>query len=505
MMKLDLNTGIKIIIVLLAVFVVGGAMFSPSFGKQITKPDNRIAYAAESVDQHMYLPIILGFESSYSKATLFGVEFVGTVVDYNDLDRLNAHWARRNGLEWSRVEKVEGVYDWGNVQGLETNLIETSEMGLEVILVVRSTPEWAQEDYGSFCGPIKDSKRQAFANFMYEAVKRYSAPPYNVKYWQIWNEPDMDRRLVDIEPERKTEPYGCWGDATDGYFGGGEYADVLEVVTPRIKQADPQAQVVVGGLMLPCSQALSKWPQACNHQEKYLEGILRHNGAYDGGNYFDVVAFHAYDFYWNRLGKFGNGNWGSSWKYNGVILTEKYAFLKDVLTRYGYGNTPLMASENALLCGSDGTEPVCLTREFEETKAYYVAQTYTTALTEGGMANIWYALRVNWRGSGLLDNYGNPLPAYHAYGEARNRLMEATFTRELFEYGNVKGYEFHSPDRNIWVMWSQVEGADLSVLPTSVALPTVPDAVYDVYGNPAYFNGTNLTVNAMPLYIEWER
>jgi hypothetical protein len=504
-MKLDLKTSIKIIIVLLAVFLVGGAMFSPSFSKQITKPDNRIAYAAESVDQHMYLPIILGFESSYSKATLFGVEFVGTVVDYKDLDRLNAHWARRNGLEWSRVEKVEGVYDWGNVQGLETNLIETSEMGLEVILVVRSTPEWAQEDYGSYCGPIKDSKRQAFANFMYEAVKRYSMPPYNVKYWQIWNEPDMDRRIVDIEPERKTEPYGCWGDATDGYFGGGEYADVLEVVTPRIKQANPQAQVVVGGLMLPCSQALSKWPQACNHQEKYLEGILRHNGAYDGGNYFDVVAFHAYDFYWNRLGKFGNGNWGSSWKYNGVILTEKYAFLKDVLTRYGYGNKPLMASENALLCGSDGTEPVCLTREFEETKAYYVVQTYTTALTEGGMANIWYALRVNWRGSGLLDNYGNPLPAYHAYGEARNRLMEATFTRELYEYGNVKGYEFHSPERDIWVMWSQVEGADLSVLPTSVVLPTIPDAVYDVYGNPVYFNGNTLTVNAMPLYIEWER
>ena len=504
-MKLDLKTGLKVIMVLLAVFLVGGAMFSPSYGKQITKPDNRIAYTAESVDQHMYLPIILGFESSYSKATLFGVEFVGTVVDYKDLDRLNAHWARRNGLEWSRVERVEGVYEWGNVQGLETNLIETSEMGLEVILVVRSTPEWAQEDYGSFCGPIKDSKRQAFANFMYEAVKRYSAPPYNVKYWQIWNEPDMDRRLVDIEPERKTEPYGCWGDATDGYFGGGEYADVLEVVTPRIKQADPQAQVVVGGLMLPCSQALSKWPQACNHQEKYLEGILRHNGAYDGGNYFDVVAFHAYDFYWNRLGKFGNGNWGSSWKYNGVILTEKYAFLKDVLTRYGYGDKPVMASDNALLCGSDGTEPVCLTREYEETKAYYVVQTFTTALAEGGIANIWYALRVNWRGSGLLDNDGNPLPAYHAYGEARNRLMEATFTRELFEYGNVKGYEFHSPDRNIWVMWSQVEGADLSVLPTSVALPTVPDAVYDVYGNPAYFNGTNLTVNAMPLYIEWER
>ena len=84
-MKLDLKTGLKVIMVLLAVFLVGGAMFSPSYGKQITKPDNRIAYAAESVDQHMYLPIILGFESSYSKATLFGVEFVGTVVDYNDL------------------------------------------------------------------------------------------------------------------------------------------------------------------------------------------------------------------------------------------------------------------------------------------------------------------------------------------------------------------------------------------------------------------------------------
>ena len=502
-MKFNAKTGIKLILVLLAVILVGSAALSPIFGGQIAEPENRTAYAAETVDQLSYLPIILGFETTYSKSTLFGVEFVGTVVDLKDVDRLKAHWARRNGLEWSRVEQVEGMYEWENVGGLESKLIEASKMGLEVILVVRSTPEWAQEEKGSFCGPIKASKRQSFANFMYEAVKRYSVPPYNVKYWQIWNEPDMDRRLVDIEPERKTEPYGCWGDATDEYFGGGEYANVLEVIHPKIKQADPQAQIVVGGLMLPCSQELSKWPYACSNQEKYLEGILRHNGAFDGGDYFDVVAFHAYDYYWNRLGKYGNGNWGSSWKDNGVILTEKYAFLKNVLTRYGYEGKPLMVTENALLCGSDGSEPVCLTQTFEETKAYYVVQTYTTALTEGGVANIWYALKVNWRASGLLDNDGNPLPAFDAYAVTRNKLMEATFIRDLYEYGNVKGYEFHRPDRAIWVMWSQVEGADLSVLPTTVTLPTEPDAVYDVYGNPVYFSGKNLTVNAMPLYIEW--
>ena len=58
-----------------------------------------------------------------------------------------------------------------------------SERGLEVILVVRRTPLWAQIDIDNnphtphFCGPIRPEKLQSFANFMYEAVNATVSHP----------------------------------------------------------------------------------------------------------------------------------------------------------------------------------------------------------------------------------------------------------------------------------------------------------------------------------------
>ena len=76
---------------------------------------------------------------------------------------------------------------------------------------------------------------------MSQAVQRYSQPPYNVKYWQIWNEPDVDYRFVP-----PTSNYGCLADPTDPYYGGGYYAEMLKAIYGPIKQADPQSQVVIG-------------------------------------------------------------------------------------------------------------------------------------------------------------------------------------------------------------------------------------------------------------------
>ncbi len=58
LMELDVKTGIKIVFVLLAVFLVGSAMLSPVFGKQIATPDTSTTYAAEAVEQRVFLPII---------------------------------------------------------------------------------------------------------------------------------------------------------------------------------------------------------------------------------------------------------------------------------------------------------------------------------------------------------------------------------------------------------------------------------------------------------------
>jgi len=140
-----------------------------------------------------------------------------------------------------------------------------------------------------------------------------------------------------------------------------------------------------------------------------LEGALEN----EGGDYFDGVSFHAYDYYLNALGYYGNDNWRSSWRSTGPSLIAKGKFIRDILREYGYTDKFLMNSEGAILCGSSGGEDFCKTGEFQQTKANYVTQIYAAAKAEGLLANVWYSIR-GWRGSGLVQNNDNLFPAYTA-------------------------------------------------------------------------------------------
>ncbi|MCK4827856.1 hypothetical protein KA005_69650, partial [bacterium] len=191
---------------------------------------------------------------------------------------------RYNALLWQKVEPNSGDRQWDAVAELESKLINAADFGLSTILIVRGTPSWAQKVPGAACGPVRQDKLADFASFLSDAVSRYSSPPFNVKFWELGNEPDVDPSLV-----RPNSVFGCWGDNSDPYYGGGYYAEMLKVVYPAIKAADPEAKVLIGGLLLDCDPTYPPEGKDCK-PGKYLEGILR-NG---GGEYFDIVSFHGY-------------------------------------------------------------------------------------------------------------------------------------------------------------------------------------------------------------------
>ncbi len=246
------------------------------------------------------------------------------------LTRTGARWVRRNALLWSDVEYLQGERNWQNVTRLEAELLAAAQNNLSVILIVRSAPPFARLVPGSACGAVAVESFDAFADFLAEAVTRYSYPPFNVLFWEIGNEPDIDPAQV-----RSDSVYGCWGDASSPYYGGDYYAEMLRVVYPRIKAANPQVQVLVGGLLLDCDPTNppetspgSGVLKDCS-SGRYLEGIL---GA-GGGPYFDAVSFHAYDYYGEGLGRYGNLNWKSTWNTTGPVVSAKANFLTDLLTR----------------------------------------------------------------------------------------------------------------------------------------------------------------------------
>ncbi|MFC2054632.1 hypothetical protein ACFLV7_10125 [Chloroflexota bacterium] len=363
------------------------------------------------------------------------------------IEASGAFWFRRNVLLWPEVEPQEGMRNWGVLSKLEGELSESSQLGLEVILIVRGAPAWAQMISGSTCGPILPEKLDAFADFMRELVTRYSAPPYNVRYWELGNEPDVDPALV--PPDL---PFGCWGDQTDPDYGGGYYAQMLKAVYPQIKAADPDAQVLVGGLLMDCNPLYPGEGRACK-PTRFVEGVIANGGA----EFFDGISFHAYDYYTGPY-TYRNDNWQSSSATTGPVLVAKANYLHSLLDTYEMSDKFLMNTEVGLLCGRDGSEPECQNEEFQLSKASYAIQANANALIEGLKANVWYSL-MGWRGTGLVDKQMIPYPVYKAYAFNSVRLNQAVFIKEIIEYEGVKGIEILQGNHPEWILWA-VDGSE---------------------------------------------
>ncbi len=400
-----------------------------------------------------------------------------------------AAWVRVNALRWSDVEQSEGQRNWSNIKPMEDMLVSASEQGIQTILIVRSTPFWARKVPGSACGPIREDKFQAFADFATDLVNRYSVPPYNVKYWEIWNEPDIDPSIV-----KSDSIFGCWGDRADLFNGGQYYGNLLKAIYPQIKSANPDVKIVVGGLLLDCDPIHPpEWPLNSGQIKdckaaRFLEGVLE-SGA---GDSFDAISFHAYDYYGEKLGAYGNLNWNSTWETTGPVVIAKVRYIQDLLNTFGL-EKELLNTENAMICGS--SQAICSTDEYDLTKAYYAALSLGAARMIGLSANIWYST-TGWRSSGLFDLGYRPLPVYESYRFSIQELDQAAFRRIVDEFPGLSGYEFERDATKIWLIWSFEDAG------TTIRLPEAPDFVYDIFGEPLP-PARELTVTLAPVYLEW--
>lgn len=443
-----------------------------------------------------YLPLVMG---KYNLPNLYGAQIEPVNFYLLGLaDQAGMYWLRRNGLFWNAIQPTStSGYLWNNAATLEAELLAARQMNQHVILVVRGTPAWAQKISGVSCGPIKSQNFDEFGAFMAAAVTRYSGPPYYVEYFEIWNEPDVDPALVDPD-----EVYGCWGDNSDPYYGGRYYGQMLNVVYPMMKAANPNIKILVGGLLLDCDPRIPG--QTCK-PSKYLEGILTAGAK----NSFDGVSFHAYDYYSSTFDTYGNPNWGSGKLYNEPdgemipVAKKKSDFIEQVLASFGATGKFLMNTETALICGDPFDPPgspgcdASDTSPYELMKKAYAGHTYAQAVQEKLRANIWFSMR-GWRNSGLVYSVGGePRPAYYAIGFSQDMLGEAVFTGGITTYTNVQGYKYYTPEySNLWVMWA-TDGSTVSI-----TLPATPIAIWDADGDPVSINGTSLDLTIEPYYIQ---
>jgi hypothetical protein len=189
-------------------------------------------------------------------------------------------------LSWADVEAQPGEYEWSRPDEL---IGELAAAGVSTLPFLFGSPQWAARADGNDCegggcrsfAPASPETRAAFAGFAAAAVRRYGPygsfweahpglRPLPVRSWQIWNEPNL---RAFFQPAV---------DAT-------QYGELLHRAAAQIRDEDPTAEVLIGGL--------SGWRTTANmvSSGSYLRDLYAEAGAAED---FDGLAIHPY---WGRV------------------------------------------------------------------------------------------------------------------------------------------------------------------------------------------------------------
>ncbi len=392
---------------------------------------------------------------------------------------------RYGSVIWYMVEPLEGEYNWAALQNIDNALQKLAAQNFNVILIVRGTPGWAQKVHGAACGPISQEKFAAFADFMMELVRRYSVPPYNVKYWEIGNEPDIAPELV--APD---SGFGCWGDSQDILYGGGHFAEMLKVVYPAIKSIDPEAQVMIGGLLMDCDPDYPPEGKDCL-PTRFFDGILAAGGA----DMFDIVNFHGYLPFTQKSLSLETDFPG--WNDRGGVVVGKINYLRAVMQQYGV-DKPIFLTESSLNC-PEWNKTNCSPPDetFFDTQADYVVRLFVRNWAMDVAGSIWFQFEgQGWRYSNLVgSDFDYPNPAYRSFKYLNEKLENMVYTGKTPFQEEVDGYIFTGDDHQTWVVWSKDES------PQWIELPQGFLSAHDKFGQEISLQGSQMQVLS-PVYLD---
>jgi hypothetical protein len=348
--------------------------------------------------------------------------------------------------------------------GFENELRSLQAAYITPIVVVNDYPAWATTERSpgvpSYCGPMRDDKFVAFANFASQLATRYKTREFNVHIWELGNEPDVDGSVYNLPIDSQ---YGCWGTWSDPYYGGQTYGEMLKIVTPAIKAADPLSQVWVGGLLL--NSPMTDEPGE-GRPELFLQGILE-AGIGTDYSYFDVVPYHVYAFYNGQDIDYDNGDANSPWYGDtwGGAIKGKARFLKEQMDAYGV-QKPLFVNEVGFGCPESSS--ICNPPEaaFFQMQASHLVRVQVRGVSEGVLGFIWYSLNdPGWRFSGLLDSVGAPRPSYLAYQQLVHQLINSDYLAPVDDYGTgIEAYAFRREAQDVHVVWTKLDVPGLSIL-----------------------------------------
>jgi len=169
-------------------------------------------------------------------------------------------WTRKD-FSWNAIEPENDRWEWKKTDRL---VLECHARGLEILPILAYTAKWAASKPGDGCSPPRNV--EDWTDFVEHVVARYSAPPFRLRYYQVWNEP--------------TKKAGFWH-GTNEEFIDRVYLPAAAVIRRH------GGRVVFGG-----------WP--CSNSIDELDAVLRYRDAWA---WTDIIDVHYNE----------NRSWGRLW------------------------------------------------------------------------------------------------------------------------------------------------------------------------------------------------
>jgi polysaccharide biosynthesis protein PslG len=319
--------------------------------------------------------------------------------DYDDSDTAMMSAAGidsiRVWLSWSQIEAIRGHYDWS---AADAAIRRAAGGGLSSFPFLFTEPDWAVELDGHDCpqcatyAPSSATTRDAYARFAGAAVRRYGPdgtfwkdhpelPYLPIHSWQIWNEQNSPA-FFRPEPDPSL------------------YAAMLDSAAREIRGADPDAEVVLGGMFSAGDRSGGTVGSA-----HYLRELYEVGGVADS---FDSIAIHPYARHVR-------------------VVFKQIGAMRSVARQVGDGSVGLWVTE--LGWASRGRHSLGLVTD-RAGQARRLKRSFGRLLRESNRLNLrgafWYAWRDTEHGAavcswcphaGLISRAGYAKPAYDALRE----------------------------------------------------------------------------------------
>jgi hypothetical protein len=325
------------------------------------------------------------------------------VVPQRDYDGVDAALMAAAGIDsvriwlpWSQVEAVRGRYSWG---ATDEAVRRAAQAGASAFPFLFTEPEWAIELDGHRCSercityaPSSATTRDAYARFAGAAVRRYGPdgafwaehpelPYLPIHSWQIWNEQNSP---YFFRPQPNPELY----------------AAILRSAAREVRAADPNAEIVLGGVF-----SAEDRPGGLLGSAHYLRELYRVENVADS---FDSIAIHPYASHVH------------------AVFAQILA-MRRVARSFGDRSAGLWVTE--LGWASRGRRSLGLVTD-RSGQARRLARSFARLLRQRDRLNLrgafWFAWRDTEHGvpvcswcphAGLVSRAGHPKPAYDALRE----------------------------------------------------------------------------------------